>query len=103
MSELSQPPEQEAEKRRNADRDLARAYKRLWATEDGRRVLEDLEARTHYKDDPYAVGIAHGDLSYRCGTQSPIRYIHKQLAKVLAPLGRKKEQREAKSGTNRPA
>lgn len=102
MSEpTSQPPAAEAEKRKQEERELTRAHKRLWATEDGRRILADLEKRTNFDKGPYAHGIGHGDLAYRCGTQDPVRYIREQLAKVLTPLGKKVEKKTAKSGSAR--
>lgn len=97
----SQPPAAESEKRAQEERELTKAHKRLWATEDGRRVLADLERRTNYTKGPYAHGIGHGDLAYRCGTQDPVRYIHEQQEKVMKPMGEKKERKSAKSGTAR--
>lgn len=89
------------EKRQHEEREMIRTYKRLFATEDGKTVLADLERRTNYKKGPYAHGIGHGDLSYRCGTQDPVRHIREQLDVVLKPLGTKRELRAAKSGTAR--
>jgi hypothetical protein len=105
MDQPSQPPApaQEAEQRETARRDLVRAYKRCFASTDGRAVLADLEARCHWEDDPYSAGIVAGDLAYRCGTQSPIRYIHRQLAKELKPLGTKPRKASARSGLPPPA
>lgn len=102
METASQPqppsPEQDKERRREAHRDLVRCYKRFCASDDGRRLLADLEAKFHWGDDPYASGIQIGDLSFRCGTHSPLRHIHKMRDTVLAPLGKKRKAVTAKSG-----
>ena len=94
----AETPETEAEKRHDAQRELVRAYKRVFSTEDGRRVLADLERKYHWGEDPYTIGIEHGDLSFHCGVHSPIRYIHKMKNTELRPLGKKAPKALAKSG-----
>lgn len=92
-----QPPDKELEKRREAQRDLTRAYKRFFSSEDGKRILSDLEAKSQWGHNPYLAGISGKDLSYRCGLLEPIRYIHTQKDSPLDPLGRAPKKRSAKS------
>lgn len=99
MSESTgtQPPE-ELEKRKAERRDLARAYKRFFTSEDGKRILADLESKCNWGRDPYSQGVTGKDLSYRCGTQVPLRHIHTMRDIPLDPLGRtEKKPRSAKS------
>jgi hypothetical protein len=105
MSESSQPatPAAEAEKRHEAARDLTRAYKRLFSSTDGRIVLADLEAKTGFAKEVYTVGLAHADLTYRLGTQTPLRHIHEQMQRELPAIGSPPKKRAARSGSTPPA
>lgn len=100
MPDPSQPLEVELERRRTEQRELIRSYKRFFTSEDGKRVLLDLEKKYHWGDDPYTPQIEHGELAFRCGTHSPLRYINKMRDTVLAPLGQKPVKRSAKSKAN---
>jgi hypothetical protein len=90
----------ELEKRKNEDRDLTRAYQRFFFSEDGKRILADLETKCQWGKNPYLAGITGKDLAYRCGLLEPIRYIHTRKDRPLDPLGKKEKKRTAKSGTN---
>lgn len=98
----AQPPDKELEKRREAQRELRRAYQRFFSSEDGKRILADLEQKSQFGQNPYILGVSHADLSYRCGLLEPIRYIHSQKNAPLDPLGRVPKRRTAKSGTTAP-
>lgn len=98
MSEEPDSPEKIAEKRASAHRDLVRAYKRFGASEDGRRILADLEEKYGFDRDDFVYGGTAMDLAYRNGTKSPIRYIRKMRDMVLRPLGTKAPKVRAKSG-----
>lgn len=99
---VSVPTQVELEKRRDKARDLTRAYKRLFASTDGRVVLADLETRCAYNKELYSPGVSHADLAYRCGTQKEVLYIHEHLAKELPALGTALKKRSAKSGSTPP-
>jgi len=101
MSEpTSQPlttPKEDAEKRKEARRELCKAYKRCFATDDGKRVLGDLRALFHWGDDPYLNGISHADLAQRCGTHSPLRHIKKMMDANLGEVVKKPRRAKAQS------
>jgi hypothetical protein len=92
------PPAKEAEDRRASARELTKAYKRCFATDDGKRVLADLRARYHWGDDPYQHGISHADLAQRCGLHSPLRHIAKMIEADLGETTKKPKAAKAKSG-----
>lgn len=101
MDEASQP-QQEAEKRQSEQRELVLAYKRLFATSDGRRVLADLKDKYGFdkngvERDDYVAGCTGIDLSRKDGTKSPIRYALKMRNIELRPLGVPLIKRTAKS------
>lgn len=91
-------PEKEAEERRTAQRNLIRAYKRLFATDDGRLVLADLADKFGEDKQEYVYGCTAMDLSFRTGLRQHIRHIRKMKAMELQPLGAKPKRRSAKSG-----
>lgn len=91
-------PEQVAEQRTTAHRDLVRAYKRLFTSDDGRRVLADLEEKYGFDRDDYVYGCTPGDHAYRSGLKSPIRYIRKMRDSALPVLGDKPRKLKARSG-----
>ena len=100
MSEPTTPqtPQSDQEKRNEAARDLIRAYKRCFSSEDGRRVLADLDKKYGWGNDPFEPGIGHADLANRCGMHSPLRYIHKMKEKELPAIPKAQKQIKAKSG-----
>lgn len=106
MSQPTTPQEAEAAQRAQANRETIRAYKRTFASEDGRLVLADL--LSHYgfdqngvENDDYVPGCTGIDVSRRDGTKSPLRYILKMRNIVLKPLGTEVRKGRAKSGSPR--
>lgn len=91
-------PEQIAEQRAKEQRELTLCYKRLFTSEDGQRVLADIEAKYGFHRDDYVYGCTQMDLAYRNGVKSPIRYMRLMRDAVLKPLGEKPKKTKAKSG-----
>lgn len=98
----SQPPADEAQKRAESRDDLVRCYKRVFASEDGRRVLTDLFGRYGFdkngvENDDFMPGGDGLTLARRDGMKSPLRYVMKMRNVELKPLGAEPRRAKAKS------
>lgn len=62
--------------------DVARAYRRVFLTPDGNRVLSDLARTFHPRGDPWASPIVAGDpqaTAVNCGRRDVLNHIQKSL------------------------
>lgn len=60
---------------------LRQSYQRLFDTEDGIRVLEDLKSRSHYGMTFYTEGMSDKDFSFAAGKQDTANHIMWMLTK----------------------
>lgn len=98
----TQTTESDAERRSTEQRNLTRAYKRCFASEDGRIVLADLKKKYGFdpdgiENDDFVYGCTATDMAYRTGNKSPLRYVMKMVAKQLPVVEPKKRLRKARS------
>lgn len=78
-------PEKIEEKRKDNAKQLRMSYARLFASEDGRRIMDDLKRRYGWQNDVelpcYQPNMTNNDFIHREGMREPIRYILRQMAK----------------------
>lgn len=58
---------------------LVQRYKRLFNTQDGKHILEDLQKRYGYGETLYIEGMSEKDLFFAAGKQEPVNYIMRAL------------------------
>ena len=66
-------------------RETARAYRRVFATEDGQRLREDLRAQFGYGKPSARAGMRNEEVWLAEGMKLPLLHIDRMLADDLAP------------------